>query len=311
MVGQANTTMSQLTSNIAASATNSSDNVIAQPSFAWIINDNTDLLQVGYGGSLTLQSLTLLLPEPCCVMVSLIGSWFFSDQPLPWNVFGTILPGAFSVQAVRVPQLHVPAYFTMRNVSIMYTSCGADFAAAAQLLVSQAHADLDDSGGNVISFDADRNALYCQTCIFQGSQQVPSRYSNAVSIVSLYDTHITCLPESFSDASAHNTTASAPVQSAVGKQPPTLQSSAAGWAPPIWLPVLLAIVTSGLVLLGVFAVWRRLHAGFPKVHLPSCETRRFPVWQSNERTDFPGVIPLLFCFNMSLCPKNVQTRYRN
>ena len=43
--------------------------------FTWTVNDNTDLLQVGYLGSLTLTALTLMLPEPCCVTISLPGSW--------------------------------------------------------------------------------------------------------------------------------------------------------------------------------------------------------------------------------------------
>ena len=249
--------MSQIvTGNSTSPAVNSS---ASQPSFAWTIDDNTDLLQLGYGGSLTLQALTLYLPEPCCVMITLVGSWFFSNQPLPWNIFGVVLPGAFSVQAVQVPQLNAPAYFTMNNVSLVYASCGADFAAAAQLLVSTASADTENLGGNSLSFDASRNSLYCQTCVFQGSQQVPSAYSNAVSIVSLLDTHIVCLPSNSSNATAANaaggnTTATG--QSSAGSRVTTDQTSAAGWAPPVWLPVLLAFVCCTMVALGVFAVWR-------------------------------------------------------
>lgn len=245
--------MSQLDGST-PSDTAGSGNATLQPSFAWTIDDNTDMLQLGYGGSLTLQALILYLPEPCCVMISLIGSWYFSNQPLPWNVFGNILPGAFSVQAVRVPQLNAPAYFTMRNVSIVYATCGTDFAAAAQLLVAKSSADLDNSSGNIISYDSSSNTLFCQLCIFQGSQQVPSEYSNAVSTVSLYDTHIMCLPQSSSNASATNVTASA--QSPDGKQKASLQANAASWAPPVWLPVLLAIVCCTLVALGLIAVWR-------------------------------------------------------
>lgn len=249
--------MSQIISgNSTSPAVNSST---SQPSFAWTINDNTDLLQLGYGGSLTLQALTLYLPEPCCVMVSLVGSWFFSNQPLPWNIFGVVLPGAFSVQAVKVPQLNAPAYFTMHNVSVVYASCDADFAAAAQLLVSTATADTENSGGNNLSFDASRNSLYCQICVFQGSQQVPSAYSNAVSIVSLLDTHIVCLPSNSSNATAANAAggnATATGQSSAGSRVTTVQTSAAGWAPPVWLPVLLAFVCCTMVALGVLAVWR-------------------------------------------------------
>ncbi|KAA6423601.1 MAG: hypothetical protein FRX49_06661, partial [Trebouxia sp. A1-2] len=125
-----------------------SDSYSPQPTpdtfFTWTINDNTDLLQVGYLGSLTLTALTLKLPEPCCVTISLPGSWYFSNQPLPWNIFGTVLPGAFSVQAVRIPQLNVPAYMVLRNVTIVYASCDASFAAAADLLVSKATIEADE-----------------------------------------------------------------------------------------------------------------------------------------------------------------------
>ena len=212
-----------------------------------------------------MQTLTLYLPEPCCVMVSLIGSWFFSNQPLPWNIFGTILPGAFSVQAVRVPQLNAPAHFIMRNVSIMYAACGPDFAAAAQLLVSKASVDTEDLTSSSLSYDAVNNALYCQTCFFQGSQQVPSVYSNAVSTVSLFDTSIVCLPPSSgatsagSSASGNNAKASG--QSSLGSSRSTqIHTGAAGWAPPVWLPILLAVVCCAMVALGVIAVWHRIRS---------------------------------------------------
>lgn len=200
MVGQADASILQQNSS-QSTASPAIASSAAQPSFSWTINDNTDLLQLGYGGSLTLHTLTLYLPEPCCVMVSLIGSWFFSNQPLPWSIFGTILPGAFSVQVVKVPQLNAPAHLIMRNVSIVYAACGPDFAAAAQLLVSKATVDTEDLSSS-LSFDAGGNTLYCQTCVFQGSQQVPSVYSNAVSTVSLFDTHIACLPPGSGTVSA-------------------------------------------------------------------------------------------------------------
>ena len=254
MVGQADASILQQNSS-QSTASPAIASSAAQPSFSWTINDNTDLLQLGYGGSLTLHTLTLYLPEPCCVMVSLIGSWFFSNQPLPWSIFGTILPGAFSVQAVKVPQLNAPAHLIMRNVSIVYAACGTDFAAAAQLLVSKATADTEDLSSS-LSFDAGNNTLYCQTCVFQGSQQVPSVYSNAVSTVSLFDTRIACLPpgsgtvSASSGASTSNATASGQSSKSI-----SAQTSAAGWAPPVWLPILLAVGCCAMVALGVVAVW--------------------------------------------------------
>lgn len=255
------------------------DAATPQSAFTWIINDNTDLLQLGYGGTLTLQSLTLQLPEPCCIMITLVGSWFFSNQPLPWNIFGTVLPGAFSVQAVRVPQLNPPAYLTLNNVSITYDTCSTEFAAAAQLLVSKATADTEDTG-NSLTFNGN-NTLYCQSCVFQGSEQVPSVYSGAVSVVSMYNTQITCLGSRDASASARNDTGSG--QSSASLHPPSLPSSAASWAPPVWLPVLLAAVCCAFVALGLFAVWRHLQKG----------SRSFTSLQEGENATTPTGTPKL------------------
>lgn len=217
----------------------------------WTISDNSDMLQVGYLGSLTLTALTLKLPEPCCVGITLLGSWYFSNQPLPWNIFGTILPGAFSVEAVSIPQLNAPAYLALRNVSILYMSCDASFATAADLLISKA--SIGDDGENSISFS--NQTLVCNPCLFQGSEQVPSVYSDAVSQVELYDTNITCLGVG-SDAAAANDT----VQNYTMTQQhvPPIPTAGAAWAPPVWLPVLLAAVTCVLVALGLTAVWRHV-----------------------------------------------------
>lgn len=222
--------------------------------FTWTINDNTDLLQVGYLGALTIQALTLKLPQPCCVLISLVGSWYFSNQPLPWNIFGTIMPGAFSVQVVQVPQLNAPAYFLLRSVNLEYASCDASFAAAAELLVSKANAEYD-TGSNVVSFV--NQTLYCNPCLFQGSEQVPSVYSNAVSEVLLYDTNITCLDVGGSTAAA-NANGTVQNSTTVGQQVPPIATAGAAWVPPVWLPVLLAIVTCVLVGLGLTAVWQRI-----------------------------------------------------
>lgn len=217
----------------------------------WTISDNSDMLQVGYLGSLTLTAITLKLPEPCCVGVTLLGSWYFSNQPLPWNIFGTILPGAFSVEAVSIPQLNAPAYLALRNVSILYMSCDASFAAAAALLVSKA--SIGDDGENSISFS--NQTLVCNPCLFQGSEQVPSVYSDAVSQVELYDTNITCLGVGSNAAVANDT-----VQNCTMTQQhvPPIATAGAAWAPPVWLPVLLAAVTCVLVALGLTAVWRHV-----------------------------------------------------
>ncbi len=230
--------------------------------FTWTVNDNTDLLQVGYLGSLTLTALTLMLPEPCCVTISLPGSWYFSNQPLPWNIFGTVLPGAFSVQAVRIPQLNVPAYMVFQNVTIVYASCDASFAAAADLLVSKATIEAD--GDNDISFS--NQTLVCNPCIFQGSEQVPSVYGNAVSQVELYDTNITCLDVG-PDAAAVNGT----LQNSTRAQQhaPPIATAGAAWAPPAWLPVLLAVATCFLVAIGLAALWRRVRSQREADHFTS------------------------------------------
>ncbi len=230
--------------------------------FTWTVNDNTDLLQVGYLGSLTLTALTLKLPEPCCVTISLPGSWYFSNQPLPWNIFGTVLPGAFSVQAVRIPQLNVPAYMVFRNVTIVYASCDASFAAAADVLVSKATIEAD--GDNGISFS--NQTLVCNPCIFQGSEQVPSVYGNAVSQVELYDTNITCLDVG-PDAAAVNSTLQN--SSRAQQQAPPIATAGASWAPPAWLPVLLAGATCFLVAIGLAALWRRVRSQREADHLTS------------------------------------------
>ncbi|KAL3150315.1 hypothetical protein ABBQ32_000163 [Trebouxia sp. C0010 RCD-2024] len=147
----------------------------------WSVDDHTDLLQVGYRGSLTVEALNLKLPEPCCITFPLVGCWYFSNQPLPWNIFGTILPGAFSVQAVRVPQLNAPAYLILRNVSIEYTACDQSFAAAAELLVSKANAQFEGTDQHGMSFA--NQTITCTSCVFQGSEQIPSVYGNQVSQV--------------------------------------------------------------------------------------------------------------------------------
>ncbi|KAL0036115.1 hypothetical protein WJX79_003774 [Trebouxia sp. C0005] len=262
IVGVANATLQPAVASLSNSSSPAdslavvlSDSYSPQPTpdtfFTWTINDNTDLLQVGYLGSLTLTALTLKLPEPCCVTISLPGSWYFSNQPLPWNIFGTVLPGAFSVQAVRIPQLNVPAYMVLRNVTIVYASCDASFAAAADLLVSKATIEAD--GDNGISFS--NQTLVCNPCIFQGSEQVPSVYSNAVSQVELYDTNITCLNVGLDATSVNGTDQNS---TRAQQHTPAIATAGAAWAPPVWLPVLLAVATSVLVTIGLAALWRRV-----------------------------------------------------
>ena len=130
-------------------------------------------------------------------------------------------------------------------------SCDASFAAAADLLVSKA--STGDEGENSISFS--NQTLVCNPCFFQGSEQVPSVYSDAVSQVELYDTNISCLGVG-SDAAVANDT----VQNYTMTQQhaPLIATAGASWAPPVWLPVLLAVVTCVLVALGLTAVWRHL-----------------------------------------------------
>ena len=218
---------------------------------AWTITDITDLLQVGNLGSLSLQYLALQLPERCCVTFYLVGSWYFSNQPLPWNIFGTILPGAFSVQTVRVPQLNAPAYLVLRDVTIEYADCDGSFAAAANLLIAKADAQYEDAGTNVVGFD--NQTIVCNPCLFQGSEQVPSAYSNAVSQVQLYNTNITCLQNGSSTTS---TTSTSPQNSSTAAQPaPPSATAGAAWAPPVWLPVLMAMVSCVLVGVGLAGVF--------------------------------------------------------
>ena len=219
----------------------------------WSIEDNTDLLQVGYLGSLTLEALTLKLPYPCCVTISLVGNWYFSNQPLPWNIFGTILPGAFSVQAVRVPQLNAPAFLVLRNVSLMYASCDSSFAAAAELLVSKANAQYDGAVQNGVSFV--NETITCLACVFQGSEQVPSVYGNQVSQVELYDTSITCLDSNLGAAAANSTNTTSQNSTTAA----SVATAGASWAPPVWLPIFLTVVTCIAVMLGLFALWHYIH----------------------------------------------------
>jgi len=277
------TTLSNSSSPADSLAVVLSDGYGPQPTpdtfFTWTINDNTDLLQVGYLGSLTLTALTLKLPEPCCVTISLPGSWYFSNQPLPWNIFGTVLPGAFSVQAVRIPQLNAPAFMVLKNVTIVYASCDVSFVAAAELLVSKATIEVD--GDNGISFS--NQTLVCNPCIFQGSEQVPSVYGNAVSQVELYDTNITCLDVG-PDAAAVNGT----VQNSTRAQQhaPTIATAGAAWAPPVWLPVLLAIATCVLVAVGLAAVWRRVRRQREADHFTSLREAGEPNCRLSSRRSF-------------------------
>lgn len=257
LVGLPNATLQMQQGSVASALTNPADSAMVLPNeplpqpgnmLSWTINDNTDLLQVGYLGSLTIQELALKLPEPCCVMISLVGSWYFSNQPLPWSIFGTILPGAFSVQTVRVPQLNAPAYLVLRDVTIEYASCDASFAAAAATLISKASAQYEDTNINVISYN--NSTIVCNPCLFQGSEQVPSAYSNAVSQVQLYNTNITCLGAGNSSANGTSSNAATAAQ-----HPPPVATAGAAWAPPVWLPVLLAIVTCVFVVVGLTAMW--------------------------------------------------------
>ena len=219
----------------------------------WSIDDNTDLLQVGYLGSLTLEALTLKLAFPCCVTISLVGNWYFSNQPLPWNIFGTILPGAFSVQAVRVPQLNAPAFLVLRNVRLLYASCDSSFAAAAELLVSKANAQYEGAVQNGVSFE--NKTITCTACVFQGSEQVPSVYGNQVSQVELYDTSITCLDSDLGAATANGTNTTSQNSTTAA----TVATAGASWAPPVWLSVFLTVVTCAAVILGLFALWRYIY----------------------------------------------------
>lgn len=234
----------------------------------WSIDDNTDLLQVGYLGSLTFESLTLVLPQPCCITASLIGNWYFDNQPLPWNIFGTILPGAFGAQAVIVPQLNAPAYLTLRNVSIVYVSCDISFAAAANLLISDAKAD--SQGSVQVNASFINQTFLCTTCMFQGSEQVPSIYGNHVSQVQLYDTSIVCLNADTGSAPANSSNTT--IQNIT-----TGATARASWAPHIWLPIFLTIVTCIAVALALSA-WltylRRPSQATQNTSIPQATNRR-------------------------------------
>ena len=233
----------------------------------WSIDDNTDLLQVGYHGSLVVEAVNLKLPQPCCNTFPLVGSWYFSNQPLPWNIFGSILPGAFSVQAVRVPQLNAPAYLVLRNVSIEYASCDDSFAAAAELLVSKANAKSEGVGQSGISFA--NQTITCNSCVFQGSEQIPSVYDNRVSQVELFDTTITCLNNALVKVAANST--NAPATNAT--TPATATTAGASWAPPR-LPILLTVLTCFAVSLGLLAVWRYICKQREAAHFSSLQEAR-------------------------------------
>ena len=218
----------------------------------WTLDDSTDLLQVGYHGSLVVEALHLQLPQPCQPTFPLIGSWYFSNQPLPWNIFGTILPGAFTVQAVRVPMLDAPAYWILRNVSIEYASCDDSFATAAELLVSKANAQSEGVGQSGVKFA--NHTITCSSCVFQGSEQIPSVYDNQVSQVELYSSKITCLNDALGNISANST--GPPVHNATTAA--TAATAGASWAPLVWLPILLTVLTCIFVILGLFAVWHHI-----------------------------------------------------
>lgn len=249
----------------------------------WSLDDHTDLLQVGYHGSLTVEALKLKLPEPCCITFPLVGSWYFCNQPLPWNIFGTILPGAFSVQAVRVPQLNAPAYLILRNVSIEYTACDQSFAAAAELLVSKANAQFEGAGQHGMSFA--NQTITCTSCVFQGSEQIPSVYDDRVSQVELYGTSITCLSDALVTAPANGTNATA--QNAA-----TGAAAGASWAPPVWLPVFLTVVTCIAVVLGLLAVRHYIRRQREFAHFSSLqEARHAHLSQISSGIFFPPFSP--------------------
>lgn len=215
----------------------------------WSMDASTDLLQVGYHGSLVVEALKLQLPQPGCITFPPIGSWYFSNQPLPWNIFGTVLPGAFSVQAVRVAQLNAPAYLVLRDVSVEYASCDDSFAAAAELLVSKANAQSEGAGQRGISFA--NQTITCHSCVFQGSEQIPSAYDNRVSQVELYGTNISCLTTALKKGPANGT-------NPPGQNATTAATAGASWAPPVWLPILLTLLTCIFVVLGLLAVWNHI-----------------------------------------------------
>ena len=214
------------------------------------------------------RSSELKVPQPCCITLPLVGTWYFSNQPLPWNIFGTILPGAFSVQAVRVPQLNAPAYLILRNVTIEYAACDHTFAEAAELLVSKANTQAEGAGQLGVRFA--NQTITCTSCVFQGSEQIPSVYGNRVSQVELYGTSITCLndarvttPANGTDATAQNATTAA-----------TAAAAGASWAPPVWLPVLLTAVTCVAVVLGLLAVRRYIRRQREAVEFSSLQEAR-------------------------------------
>ena len=234
----------------------------------WTIDDSTDLLQVGYYGSLIVEALHLQLLQPCCITFPPIGSWYFSNQPLPWNIFGTILPGAFSVQAVRVPHLNAPAYLVLRNVSIEYASCDDSFASAAELLVSKANTQSEGVGQSGVSFA--NQTITCNSCVFQGSEQIPSVYDNQVSQVELYGSKITCLSNARNHISANSTGALGPNATTAA----IAATAGASWAPPIWLPILLTLLTCIFVILGLLAVWHYIHKQREAAYFSSLQEAR-------------------------------------
>eukprot|EP00891_Asterochloris_glomerata_P004682 jgi/Astpho2/4682/fgenesh1_pg.00067_%23_174_t len=111
--------------------------------------EGADLLQVGYAGLLTFQAslvlqpishmcwdMTVFLPKPCCSQIpDQLGSWFFLDVELNYQVFDVVLPSAINVQPVRVPILTLPAKFVAQDVHFVYKQCDAVAfpAAVAQL----------------------------------------------------------------------------------------------------------------------------------------------------------------------------------
>lgn len=274
IVGSPNATVVQ--QDIASFVASNSSNPVASSSVnlpeksadsfvTWALDDSTDLLQVGYHGSLVVEAVHMELPQLCRTRSPPAGSWYFSNQPLPWNIIETILPGAFTVQAVRVPHLDAPAYLVLRNVSIEYASCDDSFAAAAELLVSKANAQYEGVAQSSVSFA--NQTIICNSCVFQGSEQIPSVYDNLVSQVELYGSKITCLS---TEISANST--GPPAQNATTAA--VAATAGASWAPPVWLPILLTILTCISVILGLLAVWRHIRKRREDAYFSSLQEAR-------------------------------------
>jgi hypothetical protein len=221
----------------------------------WRINDEADLLVVGYAGTINIQDLVIELAQPCCSHLKFLGSWYFGNTPLTWEVFDTVLPAAFNVQPVRVPILTLPAHLTLTRVSIVLDTCDA-------IAFPKAVQQMEQIASNVteqqrMSWDTVNSTLYCDRCTWQAAEQELSVFQGAVSTAVLVNSSITCLswvqpPAPVPEKQLGPGAATA----AADGGPPASGSAKAGFNPSIAIVIVVAVAASALMSILAFQVYR-------------------------------------------------------